>query len=444
MGELAGALDPEAGWYGVFGRRDPDGLAACLAGHRTPPWDVVASLLDDFATYHGPRRAGPRAARLRALHRAAVLARDRAAGDPGELRERLAALRHERWRAVRREQALARAQAAGGHPAGTGRPAADLAWARDDRARATARCQELSDRLAALEAAPEPAREPGSGREPVHPAPEPVTPEPGAPAAEPPSVPLVPSVPSAPSEPVRPRLRGARFAGLEAASPEESPEEPAAVLPPVAPPAPARPRGARFAGARDDADAHREERAETAAREARIRRECDEIVARLAGLRALGRTGEEHIALCEAAHRPAGLLPVLAGRLEDTGRAADVATVLWEVAALPPARLAAAADALTAAGRQEECLRTLRQSAARPAGEVAATALALAAAGRRTEALELLSALVRARRPEEAAEVVSGDPAVLTPLLLAAAARVSDRRRRDVEGLLARGYPAGS
>ncbi|MCI0384428.1 hypothetical protein LJ221_08565, partial [Streptomyces sp. CNQ085] len=57
-------------------------------------------------------------------------------------------------------------------------------------------------------------------------------------------------------------------------------------------------------------------------------------------------------------------------------------------------------------------------------------------------AVELLAAVVRARRPAEAAETVAADPAALTPLLLAAAARVSDRRRRDIEGVLASGGPA--
>ncbi|WP_165869348.1 hypothetical protein [Streptomyces barkulensis] len=96
----------------------------------------------------------------------------------------------------------------------------------------------------------------------------------------------------------------------------------------------------------------------------------------------------------------------------------------------------------TGPGRAEDCGRLLRQAAARPAGEVASAALALRGAGLGSGAVELLSAVVRARRPEEAAEAVAADPAALTPLLLAAAARVSDRRRRDIEGVLARGRPA--
>lgn len=421
---LTAELDPAAGWYGVFARRDPEGLAACLAGRRIPPWDVVASLLDDLTVRRGPRRARPRAAWLRTLYLASLTACDEAAGDPrrraAELREVLTRTLREQWHAAQREQALASALTAGGHPAGAGRLAADLAWARDDRARATARCRELRERLAVLVArgGADPGREPGRGPGPGH----------------------VPSSP-APSGPVRARPRGARFAGLETGARAD----PAADPVPAAAPAVPAPRGARFAGAESEGGeraARPEDPAGDAARAARVQRQCDETVARLAGLRARGRTGEAHALLCEAACRPASWLPVLAERLERAGMGADVADLLWEAANLPPGSLAEAAEALAAAGRAEDCGRLLRQAAARPAGEVASAALALRGAGLGSGAVELLSAVVRARRPEEAAEAVAADPAALTPLLLAAAARVSDRRRRDIEGVLARGRPA--
>ncbi|MGK5500085.1 hypothetical protein [Streptomyces sp. URMC 125] len=404
---LTDALDPATGWYGVFVRRDPEGLAACLAGRRLPPWDVVASLLDDLTARCGPRRARPRAAWLRALHRVAVAAYDEAADDPGGLRARLEEMLREQRHAAHREQALARALAralaAGPVPGGADRLATGLAWARDDRARAAARCRELRERLAVLE-----SRRAGDGER----LPDTAGPAPAGPGAGPPR-----EAGHRPAPP-RPRPRGARFAGAE-----EGPGAP----------------GHRAAGPgpRDGEEA------------VRARRECDALVARLAGLRARGRTGEAHALLCEAAHLPARRLPVLVARLEDAGVADDVATLLWEAASLPPAPLAAAAGALAAAGRGEECGRLLRQGAAGPAREVAATALALHGAGRGPEAVELLSAVVRARPPEEAAEVASADPAALTPLLLAAAARVSDRRRGDVERrrgdverLLARGGTA--
>lgn len=425
---LAAELDPAAGWYGVFARRDPEGLAACLAGRRIPPWDVVASLLDDLTVRRGPRRARPRAAWLRTLYLASLTACDEAAGDPrrraAELRDVLARTLREQRHAAHREQALARALVAGGHPAGAGRLAADLAWARDDRARATARCRELRERLAALVArtGADPGHEPEHG------------PEHGLGSGRLPS-------PPPPSGPVRARPRGARFAGLETGARADPAAAPAGPVPASAVPAP---RGARFAGAGDEGDertARPKDPAEAAARAARARRECDETVARLAGLRARGRTGEAHALLCEAAGRPAPLLPVLVERLEQAGMDADVADLLWEAACLPPGPLAEAAGALAAAGRAGDCGRLLRQAAARPAAEVAAAALALHGAGLGSGAVELLSAVVRARRPEEAAEAVAADPAALTPLLLAAAARVSDRRRRDIEGVLARGRP---
>ncbi|WP_410535814.1 hypothetical protein [Streptomyces sp. KL2] len=425
---LTAELDPAAGWYGVFARRDPEGLAACLAGRRIPPWDVVASLLDDLTVRRGPRRARSRAAWLRTLYLASLTACDEAAGDPrrraAELREVLMRTLREQRHAAHREQALARALVAGGHPAGAGRLAADLAWARDDRARATARCRELRERLAALAALA--AR---TGADPGH--------EHGHGSGHVPS-------PPPPSGPVRARPRGARFAGLETGARADPAAAPAGPVLAGAPAVPA-PRGARFAGAGDEGGgrtARPKDPAEAAARAARVRRECDETVARLAGLRARGRTGEAHALLCEAAGRPAALLPVLVERLEQAGMDADVADLLWEAACLPPGPLAGAAGALAAAGRAEDCGRLLRQAAARPAEEVAAAALALHGAGLDSGAVELLSAVVRARRPEEAAEAVAADPAALTPLLLAAAARVSDRRRRDIEGVLARGRPA--
>lgn len=428
---LTDALDPATGWYGVFVRRDPEGLAACLAGRRLPPWDVVASLLDDLTARCGPRRARPRAAWLRALYRVAVAAYDEAADDPGGLRARLEEMLREQRHAAHREQALARALAAGPVPGGADRLATGLAWARDDRARAAARCRELRERLAVLE-----SRRTGDGER----LPDTAGPAPAGPGTGPPR-----EAGHRPAPP-RPRPRGARFAGAEEAGPQGAP----VAVPPPAPdaapvPVPA-PRGARFAGAEEGPGAPGHRAVGSGPRDGeeavRARRECDALVARLAGLRARGRTGEAHALLCEAAHLPARRLPVLVARLEDAGMADDVATLLWEAASLPPAPLAAAADALAAAGRGEECGRLLRQGAAGPAREVAATALALHGAGRGPEAVELLSAVVRARPPEEAAEVASADPAALTPLLLAAAARVSDRRRGDVERLLARGGTA--
>ncbi|MYW11846.1 hypothetical protein GT034_26345, partial [Streptomyces sp. SID2563] len=100
---------------------------------------------------------------------------------------------------------------------------AALAWARDDHARASARCAELRSRLAAVSRTPDRF---GTG------AAAPVRPE--APEPEPAPAPRA-------TPPARKRkATGARFAGLEA-------EDGGADRAPVLPAAPAAsPRGARF------------------------------------------------------------------------------------------------------------------------------------------------------------------------------------------------------
>ncbi|MCD9904313.1 hypothetical protein LUR56_38290 [Streptomyces sp. MT29] len=50
---MTARLDPGRGWYGVFTRRDPQGMRSCLDGVEIPPWDVVESLLADLAEVHG-------------------------------------------------------------------------------------------------------------------------------------------------------------------------------------------------------------------------------------------------------------------------------------------------------------------------------------------------------------------------------------------------------
>ncbi|MFC8462104.1 UL36 very large tegument protein, partial [Streptomyces sp. NPDC057242] len=70
---LTARLRPDAGWYGVFAARDPEGLRACLVGTELLPWDVVSSLLQDA----GEAVGGPLALRGRALYAAVAGARDR-------------------------------------------------------------------------------------------------------------------------------------------------------------------------------------------------------------------------------------------------------------------------------------------------------------------------------------------------------------------------------
>ncbi|MFI8993567.1 hypothetical protein [Streptomyces sp. NPDC053542] len=445
---LTGALDETEGWYGVFVRRDPDGLRACLEGREVPPWDVVASLLQDLAGRRGARAAAEAEPRARQLHSAAVAAYDALTGGPEVLRDRLDAMLGELRHATRRERDL-HAALQQADPADPGTDVSgltgELAWVRDDAARARARVAELEQRIEAAEpqVAPEPAFEPA---------------EPPAAPAEPPAAPADPPAVVAPVAPKRPR--GARFAGLEvsgdgdaaeAAPPAETTVAPAPSVPP-----PAAPRGARFAGAYEDeadrAPKHAKERVSETGAPAdapqpltpEARQAVTATAARLAELRAAGHGGEAHALLCAAADRPAVELPYTAKQLERYGLAADVPTLLWEVACLPPDRLAAAAEALAVAGRDRDCASLLRQGVARPVGEVASAALALRDAGRTGEARDLLAALVRVRTAQEAAGLAQATdaPGVLLPLLLEAAAGVAPHCHRDlVHALRTAGVP---
>ncbi|MFF9909933.1 hypothetical protein [Streptomyces sp. NPDC013457] len=157
---LAASLVPGEGWYGVFAGRDPEGLRACFDGTEIPPWDVVESLLHDL----GESASGPQATRARVLHRAAAAAHDRRPGGAEALRGRLEAMERERRYAEARAQELdAALREARGTP-DADRIDGELAWSRDDHARATARIADLTSRLAALrpEGAPGSVSGPGT------------------------------------------------------------------------------------------------------------------------------------------------------------------------------------------------------------------------------------------------------------------------------------------
>ncbi|MCX5415045.1 hypothetical protein [Streptomyces sp. NBC_00059] len=408
--DLTALLDPGQGWYGVFRARDPEGMRACFDGTEVPPWDVVEALLQDLAAARGAVYAARESVRAAELCAASAAAHDRRPGGRQALADRLGVMLQEQAYAARRMRA------AGADGAGVPDGETDaLAWARDDHARATARCAELRNRLAAVErTVPDdwfraegepgpPAVVPGPRR----------TPEGAAPA------------------PKRRKMRGARFAGLEIEDEAEPNPLPSAV--PVLPapsPATATPRGARFSGAPAEEGTARVAR--TAEPDPAALRAADDAVALLVRLRAEGRSGEAHVVLCEAAGRPAGHLPVLAVALHRAGLDADWTTLLWEVSSLPPAGLAAAAGALAAAGRDGDCGLLLRQGAARPAGEIADAVAALDRAGLEPEARALLGAFVRARTPQDAARVAEGGPRTLVPQLLAAAREVSAAREWDL------------
>ncbi|MGW9299450.1 hypothetical protein ACWHA3_01310 [Streptomyces cyaneofuscatus] len=439
--EMTARLDPGRGWYGVFTRRDPQGMRSCLYGVEIPPWDVVESLLADLAALHGAYFAEQVSVRAAALYSASAAAHDRRPGGRQELVHRLELMIREQGRAAERLRTIG---AGGMDPAD---PDA-RAWAHDDHRRASARCAELRRRLAAVtvpppraggdaERVPGPAPEgvPESAPEPV-PAPE--APEPlgrsrsrrAAPARGPASEPA----------PRRKKPRGARFAGLDVDDEGETAPSPVPALPAPPPQGGSAPRGARFGGG--PAEAAEEAPAPAALPDPGAGEAVAAAVARLVRLRAEGRSGEAHVVLCEVAAWPAPRLPVLAVALYRAGLAADWTTLLWEASSLPPAGFAAAAGALAAAGRDEDCGLLLRQGVARTAAEVAEAVLALDGAGREGEARALLGAFVRVRTPQEAAELAGGGGDRVLPHLLAAAREVSVEREWDlVHALRVAGVP---
>ncbi|SEC09635.1 UL36 very large tegument protein [Streptomyces sp. TLI_105] len=406
--ELTGRARPEGGWYGVFAARDPEGLRACLDGSDILPWDVVESLLQDV----GEAPDGPFAARGRILYAAAADAHDGRPGGAEALAERRDLMETERRYAETRSRELAERLRGTPDPTEAARLEHDLAWTRDDRARAAARVRELTARLARW----------GSGTPAVAVAPPagaagPMSAAPARAAGPPPAA----------ERPVKAkrRPRGARYAWLEEGA-EVVEQEPVPL--PALPAGGAAPRGARFGGAPDTAPVAEAPAADPAEAD----RAAANAVYALRRLRAQGRSGEAHVLLCEALAGPPARLPALAAGLHRAGLGADWSTLLWEAASLPPARLAAVAGVLADAGRAADCEQLLRQGVARPADELAGACAALRAEGHHREAHALLTAFVRARTPEDAARLAGADPHDLVPQLLAAAREVSPSRERDL------------
>ncbi|MFB6835659.1 UL36 very large tegument protein [Streptomyces sp. NPDC056361] len=465
---LAGRLQPGAGWYGVFAERDPDGLRACFDGRELLPWDVVESLLQDA----GEVADGPLAAQGRTLYAAAATAYDRRPGGADALAERRDLMEAERRHAETRARELGerlRATPAPG-PDATARLEHDLAWTRDDHARAVARVHDLTGRLSRVR---EEARGPvavrpvaaaadrrvgpvlavregpaghmlAAGERPAGPVlavrerpagPAPAAPErPTAPvfAATAPAVGPAGAPPAGGAKGVRGkrRPRGARYAWLEESA--EGPEATTAPEPlPALPAGGVAPRGARFGGAAGPDGSGGAAVPPRPDSEEAVRAAANAVYA-LRRLRAQGRSGEAHALLCEALDGPPARLPALAAELHRAGLGADWATLLWEAASLPPGRLAAVAGALADAGRAADCEQLLRQGVARPVEELAGACAALRAEDHHREAQALLTAFVRVRAPEDAARLAGADPRGLVPQLLDAARAVSASRERDL------------
>ncbi|MFI2433141.1 hypothetical protein [Streptomyces sp. NPDC018693] len=164
---LLARVDQNAGWAAVFWQRDPDGMQACLDGREVPPWDVVEALLQDFAAGYGTRAAEQEVERARPLHVGALVAYDARPGGRDALGDRLDVMLREQRYAAERQAELGRLLAAATTREEADALRLDLAWARDDHERATARCIELRYRMEELDrrtrAEPEPVRRDSTG-----------------------------------------------------------------------------------------------------------------------------------------------------------------------------------------------------------------------------------------------------------------------------------------
>ncbi|WP_210571875.1 proline-rich domain-containing protein [Streptomyces sp. GESEQ-4] len=148
---LLARLDQGAGWCAVFWQRDPDGMRACLDGREIPPWDVMEALLQDLAADYGPDVAAPEKDQARSLHAAALNAHDARPGARDALGDRLDVMLREQRYAAERQAELGRLLASATTREQADAVRLDLAWARDDHDRATARCAELRSRIAELD-----------------------------------------------------------------------------------------------------------------------------------------------------------------------------------------------------------------------------------------------------------------------------------------------------
>ncbi|MBC2905253.1 hypothetical protein [Streptomyces cupreus] len=442
---LTARLDQGGGWCGVFWQRDPDGMRACLDGREVPPWDVVEALLQDLASEYGPEAARAEVEGARGLHSAALFAYDARPGGRDALGDRLDVMLREQRYAAERQAELGRSLSAATSQEHADALRLDLAWARDDHTRATARCAELRSRMAELDrrsasGQTEAIRRERAGGGAVLAVDGARMPAPRAPET-PARIPEPQPEPPAPKQRKR-RRGGARFAGMveEDAAPVVVPPTAVPSLPEPSAGGRRTPRGARFAGAAEGMEPA-EPQVEHV--DGADRREVVGAVERLVRLRHEGRSGEAHALLAEIAYSSPGRYPLLAVELQRAGLAADWATLLWEAASLPADRLVAAADALVAAGMGVDGEQILRQGVVRTADEIGRAVLGLAEEGRRREVRALLDAYVRVRTPEEAARSVAADPGTLVPLLLEAARGVSDERHWDlVHALRVAGFAA--
>ncbi|MEV4615967.1 hypothetical protein AB0K43_25740 [Kitasatospora sp. NPDC049258] len=281
-------------------------------------------------------------------------------------------------------------------------------------------------------------------------------------------------------------IRGARFSGVQAATPEPAPvpepePEPAATAPT---PAPAEPGAGPRARSTEElaalagliTDLHRRgSGTESAALTARaalalapsdVVRLADRLhaagppgaagylarataggpagqaVGTLAGLREAGLVEEaaELFHLLRAA--PATRLPELLAALEQAGQTADGQTLLWEWGSASTVELARLAEQLSDAGRVGDSRALLRQAAGRPIAEVAEVCLELAGG----LAVELVGEVVRLRSATglgEFGRAVRQHPALYEALLAAVALLDEGGARTALAALRTAGLPTG-
>ncbi|MGW2913675.1 hypothetical protein ACWC9X_24865 [Streptomyces asoensis] len=151
---LLSRLDQGAGWCAVFWQRDPDGMRACLEGHEVPPWDVVEAVLQDLAAEYGAAVAAQQEEHVRPLHAAALAAHDARPGGRDALGDRLDVMLREQRYAAERLAGLGRRLSGAVTEEEADAVRLELAWARDDHERATARCAELRYRIAEFDRLP--------------------------------------------------------------------------------------------------------------------------------------------------------------------------------------------------------------------------------------------------------------------------------------------------
>ncbi|MEU5281885.1 hypothetical protein AB0G87_36360 [Streptomyces asoensis] len=443
---LLSRLDQGAGWCAVFWQRDPDGMRACLEGHEVPPWDVVEAVLQDLAAEYGAAVAAQQEEHVRPLHAAALAAHDARPGGRDALGDRLdVMLREQRYAADRLTELGHRLSGAvTGEEADAVR--LDLAWARDDHERATARCAELRYRIAEFDRLPAAGPNRGPAPHTTDPGLRP-TPDDGTPPAQGPhgrtqgptaadahatsaahATPAAHGTPTAhgtaePSydtpaahgavEPVHgvPEARGAARPvsgrgdgayGGEAPA-DGTPEPGPAPAPASAEDAPAavpkqrkRRRGsARFAGLADDGTAPAAEPpagqpATPAPAPAARRTPRGARFAGAAAEKAARRSEPQREPLDAVARRETVEAVERLVRLRGDGRSGEAHALLVELASWPAARIPLLAAELQRAGLTADWTTLLWEAASLPADRLVAAADALVAVGRTADGEQIL------------------------------------------------------